>query len=305
VHGKRKMEMKHNEATDASEKLAMRVSRNSIFANVILSAFKIIAGLVGHSGAMISDAIHSFSDVISTVVVIIGIKISAKDADEKHQYGHERMECVTAIVLAVILGITGGGIGLAGLKNVIAGNYDSLQIPSMIALLAAILSIAIKEGMYWYTRAAAKKINSPALMADAWHHRSDAFSSIGSFIGITGARLGYPVLDSVASIVICIFIIRAAVEIFMDAVSKMTDESCPKEVEESIRELILSQDGVIEIDELRTRQFGAKIYVDVEIGVAGDLSLRAAHEIAEQVHHGIEENVSGVKHCMVHVNPVD
>ena len=157
--------------------------------------------------------------------------------------------------------------------------------------------------MFWYTRAAAKKIDSGALMADAWHHRSDALSSVGSFAGILGARMGYPILDPIASVIICGFILKAAFEIFMDSINKMTDASCDDEVIEKIKNLTLAQNGVIKIDQLKTRLFGDKIYVDVEIQVDGDILLREAHEIAHNVHDAIENNIPKVKHCMVHVNP--
>jgi len=166
-----------------------------------------------------------------------------------------------------------------------------------------VISIAVKEWMYWYTRAAAKKINSGALMADAWHHRSDSLSSIGAFVGIAGSRMGYPVLDAAASMVISVFIAKAAYEIFMDAADKMVDKACDREMEEKIRKLVLLQEGVLGIDRLMTRLFGAKIYVDMEIAADGSRTLYETHAIAEQVHDAIEEQFPEVKHCMVHVNP--
>lgn len=287
------------------EKVAMKVSFVSITANIFLSVFKLFAGLVAHSGAMISDAVHSASDVFSTIVVIIGIKISAKDSDKEHPYGHERLECVAAIVLATILCITGIGIGYSALENIILGKYNSLEVPGMLALVAAVASIAVKEAMFWYTRLYAKKIDSSALMADAWHHRSDSLSSIGALIGISGARLGFPILDSIASLVICVFIAKAAYDIFKDAVKKMVDEACDEETEKQLRELALAQEGVLGIDLLRTRVFGNKIYVDIEIRADGNKPLRETHAIAEKVHDKIENNFPKVKHIMVHVNPAD
>lgn len=283
--------------------IAMRVSLVSIVVNLILSLFKVIAGIVAHSGAMLSDAIHSASDVFSTIIVIIGVQLAAKDSDDSHPYGHERLECVASIILAVVLLATGLGIGYAGMQKILAGHYESLTTPGMLALIAAIISIVVKEWMYWYTRGAAKKIRSGALMADAWHHRSDALSSIGAFVGILGSRMGYPVLDSIASVVICIFIAKAAYDIFKDAMDKMVDKSCDDEFEEGIRQTILEQNGVIDIDRLKTRLFGSKIYVDVEIGADGKLTLYEAHDIADRVHKAIEAYDGMIKHCMVHVNP--
>lgn len=264
-------------------KVAMRVSAVSIFVNLALSLFKLFAGIFAGSGAMLSDAVHSASDVFSTFIVIIGVNISSRESDNEHQYGHDRLECVASIVLAVVLAITGVGIGMSGLEKIFENNYSKLEIPGVLALLAAIVSIIVKEWMYWYTRGAARKINSGALLADAWHHRSDALSSVGAFIGIGGARMGFPILDPIASVVICLFILKAAYEVFKDAVDKMVDKSCDLETEEKIRDLICRQQGVIRVDELRTRLFGAKMYVDVEIAADGERPLRETHAIAETV----------------------
>ena len=288
---------------DNYEKQAMKVSMVSIVGNFILTALKLLAGIVAHSGAMISDAIHSASDVFSTFVVIVGIRISGKESDKDHPYGHERLECVAAIVLATILAATGLGIGYSAAVKIAGGNYANLEIPGMLALLAAVLSIAVKEAMYQYTRVYAKKYDSSALMADAWHHRSDALSSVGALIGIAGARMGFPVLDPIASFVICIFIEKAAYDIFMDAVNKMVDRACDEETEDKLRKCAMGQSGVLGIDLLHTRVFGNKIYVDIEISADAEQSLRDAHGIAERVHDSIEKEFPKVKHIMVHVNP--
>lgn len=288
---------------EKSKKIVMRVSGVTIAGNLVLSLLKLLAGILGHSGAMISDAVHSASDVFSTVVAVIGINISRKKSDKDHQYGHDRMECVAAIILAVILFATGIGIGISGLEQIIKG-VEGSKVPGLVALVAAVVSIATKEWMYWYTRGVARKINSGALMADAWHHRSDALSSVGAFIGILGARMGYQILDPIASVVICIFIGKAAYDIFKDAVDKMVDKSCDEKTIQKMREVIASQAGVENIDLLQTRLFGAKIYVDIEIAADKTLSLENAHEIAQRVHDAVEKNFPLVKHCMVHVNPM-
>lgn len=285
--------------------VANRVSFITIIGNVILSVVKFLAGIIAHSNAMISDAVHSASDVFSTIVVIIGIKLASKEADKEHPYGHERLECVAAIVLAMVLFITGLGIGAEALKNIVQGNYSDLQVPGILALIAAIVSIVSKEEMYWYTRYYAKKIDSSALMADAWHHRSDAFSSIGALIGIGGARLGFPVMDSIASLVIFVFIVKAAYDIFKDAMDKMLDHSCDEETEKQIYDCVMKNEHVRGIDLLQTRIFGNKIYVDVEIQLYASYTLEEAHNIAETVHNAIEDSFPKVKHIMVHVNPVN
>lgn len=292
-----------NVKAKTNEQIAMQVSANSIAVNLMLSIFKLIAGLMASSGAMISDAIHSASDVFSTIIVIIGVKISGKASDEDHPYGHDRFECVASIILAILLGVTGVGIGLTGVQKLTAGHYDTLAVPGVLALAAAVISIVVKEIMYWYTRNAAKKINSGALMADAWHHRSDALSSVGSFVGIFGARMGFPMLDPLASVVICLFVVKAAVDIFRDAISKMTDKSCDQETVNEMHDCIMNIQGVEGIDLLKTRSFGSKYYVDIEIKADGDKKLWEAHAIAESVHHAIEQQFPLVKHCMVHVNP--
>lgn len=284
------------------EKTAMKVSIISIIANVVLAAFKLVAGILAHSSAMVSDAIHSASDVFSTFVVMIGIKIASKEPDEEHPYGHERMECVAAIILATILCITGLGIGKNALEF-ITGNSSEVSVPGMLALIAASVSIIVKEAMFWYTRHYAKKIDSGALMADAWHHRSDALSSIGAFIGIIFARMGYVMMDSIACLIICVFIVKAAYDIFKDAIDKMVDKSCSLEVEAEIRTIVMSVDGVKGIDSLSTRLFGNKMYVDIEIRADGEKTLNETHEIAEAVHDSIEAQFEKVKHIMVHVNP--
>ena len=270
-----------------------------------MSFFKLAAGLLGHSGAMISDAVHSASDVFSTIVAILGINISKKKSDQNHQYGHDRLECVAAIVLAVILFLTGVGIGIGGIKNIISGISEDIAVPGAMALAAAMLSILIKEWMYWYTIIAAKKIGSDALKADAWHHRSDALSGIGAFIGILGARLGYPILEPIASIIICLFIVKAAYEIFIEGTNKLVDKAAPEETINNIKNIINNTEGVLEIDMVKTRMFGSKIYVDVEFKCDENLVLKEAHQIAENVHDRIEKEIPDVKHCMVHINPLE
>lgn len=299
----KKKEVDEKPETVDFEAVAVKVSVVSIVGNLLLTLFKLLAGFLAHSGAMISDAIHSASDVFSSFVVIIGVKIASKESDKEHPYGHERLECVAAIVLATILCITGIGIGYSAFLNVVHGEYENLTVPGVLALVAAIVSIVAKEAMFWYTKINAKRIDSSALMADAWHHRSDALSSIGALIGIAGSRLGFPVLDSIASLVICVFIEKAAYDIFMDAVGKMVDRACDEETEAAMREYALQQEGVLGVDLLLTRMFGSKIYVDIEICADGDKTLWEAHDIAEQVHDAIEEQFPKVKHIMVHVNP--
>ena len=290
------------ENTSQTHREALRVSVLSILINLLLTAGKLLAGLLAHSGAMISDAVHSASDVFSTLIVMIGVKLSGKESDREHPYGHERMECVAAILLSGILLATGLLIGYQGIRSILS-EREELQSPGILAAVAAGVSILTKELLFHYVRHQARKLDSPALMAEAWHHRSDALSSIGALAGILGARAGFPVLDPLASVVICVFIAKAAFDIFRDAVNKMVDHSCDEETETAIRLCAVEQPEVARIDLLRTREFGNRIYIEMEIAVDGELPLRQAHAVAERVHDEIEQRFPKVKHIMIHVNP--
>ncbi len=284
------------------KKIFDRLSRVGIFGNVLLAAFKLFAGIWGKSGAMVSDAVHSLSDVFATVIAWIGVRLSRRKEDTEHPYGHERLECVASLALGLILAGTGIGIGWSGIRKLL-WDRGSIEIPTMLPLIAAVISIAVKEGMYQYTMHYARMLDSAAFKADAWHHRSDAISSVGSFIGIGMAKLGFPVMDPVASLIICALILKVAFEISRDAVSKMLDTACDNQFEQSLRTFVGAQDGVERIDLLHTRQFGNKIYVDLEIAVESDISLIDAHRIAERVHSAVEREFPNVKHVMIHVNP--
>lgn len=283
--------------------VAVRVSLAGMVVNILLTAFKFAAGVISGSGAMVSDAVHSASDVFGGLIVIIGVRLSSKESDHEHPYGHERFECVAALVLSAALFITGGAIGFGALQKIVTGAYRDSEINGQLAIIAAVTSIVVKEAMFWYTRINAKRVDSSALTAEAWHHRSDALSSVGALIGIGGAKLGFPILEPIASVVICLFIFKVAFDIFKDAVDRMIDHSCDEGLEESIRQSALDVKGVMSIDMLRTRVFGNKIYVDIEIGADSTLPLSDAHAISDDVHNTIERKFPQVKHIMVHVNP--
>ncbi len=282
-------------------KTAVRVSTVSIISNIILSLLKLIAGIVGRSMAMLSDAIHSLSDVFGSIIVIICVKMSKKEEDRDHQYGHDRMECLASLALGAILFLTGTLLIYEGIKKIYVG--EDISTPGTIALIAAIVSIVAKEGMYWYTKIAADKIHSDALRAEAWHHRSDALSSIGSLIGVAGAMLGVKILDPVMAGIIGLVIIKVSYDIVKEAVDKMVDKACDDETVRAMEELVLNVEGVEGLDLIKTRMFGTKMYVDIEISADGDLLLKQSHEIAEAVHDNIEKQFADVKHCTVHVNP--
>ena len=285
------------------ERVTTKVSSFSMAGNILLALFKFIAGIAGHSGAMISDAVHSSSDVLGSLIVLVGVKISGKAADKNHPYGHERFESVASILLSVLLLFAAVEIAEGGIKSVISGDYKTAVMPGMIALIAAIVSIVSKEALYHYTMHFSRAIRSDSLRAEAWHHRSDSLSSIGSLIGIAGARAGIPILDPAAAVVISLFIFKAAYDIFRNAIDQLTDHVGNRELEADIRECVLECEGVRHIDILRSREFGRKVYVDLEVSMDKDMSLDEAHRRAEQVHHRLEERFPELKHVMVHVNP--
>ena len=283
--------------------ITKHVAAVGVAGNVALSAGKLAAGILGNSTAMITDAIHSLSDVFATAIAFIGVRLAERDADATHPYGHERFECVASLALGLILAVTGLGIGYASFEAIATRSYLSAGAPSSIALVAAAVSIAVKEGMFWYTRHWARALNSSAFMADAWHHRSDALSSIGALIGIGASMAGFAAGDAIASLVICIIILKVAFDVLKDALNNMTDTPCDREFEREIEDCITTVDGVVRIDSLRTRKFGNRVYVDAEIAVDGQLKLIEAHEIAEAAHDAVEANFEEVKHIMIHENP--
>lgn len=287
------------------KRIIRQITAVGIAGNIALVIFKLYAGIKGRSSAMVSDAIHSLSDVFATFVAFIGVRISKKAPDSDHPYGHDRIECLASMVLAIILLCTGIGIGIPGIRTIVDGNYSHIEPPATIALVAAVVSIVIKECMFRYTKHFAKKLNSSAFMADAWHHRSDALSSVGSLIGIGGAMLGFPVMDSIACVIICLFILKVGIEILKDAVDKMLDTSCGEQWDAEMKDFILSQPGVERVDLIQSRKFGDRIYLDVEIAVDGALSLTDAHNIADRVHNKVEKQYPEIKHIMIHENPAE
>lgn len=286
-----------------NKRIAIKTSIITIIGNIFLAVIKFVAGLLSNSGALISDGIHTVSDVFTTIIAMIGVTIGNIEEDSNHRYGHERMECIASLILAFILFITGFEIGIEGLKILINNNYDSIKVPGIFALVAAIISILGKEIMYQYTIRVANKIKSESLKADAWHHRSDALSSIGTLIGIVLSRMGYKFCDPLVSILIAILICKVAYEIFIEATNKLVDKSCDEETIKEIEKVVLKQKGVLRIDDIKTRIFGNKIYVDIEIALDGNKTLNETHKIAEKVHDKVEKKFEDIKHIMVHVNP--
>lgn len=291
--------------TPAEVQMGYRISIKGMLINLLLFVTKGTAGILINSVSLLSDAVHSLTDIFSTLVVLISLKVSNKPADSGHPYGHEKIESVIALLLGLMLFGIGGIIsweGITKLKN-LSDIVEQTVMLSSFAIGAAIISIAAKEWMYRFTIKCAREIHSPSMIADAWHHRSDAISSIGSLIGVAGICLGYPIIDVLACLIISIFIFKAAYDICADACKQMIDASGDKSAVESIKNAILQNPNVLSLDLMKTRQFGSKLYVDVEVTLDHTMSFEQAHKVAHLIHDNIEDTVSEVKHCMVHVNP--
>lgn len=288
-----------NVETDA--KATYRASALAGGVNAGLAVMKLAAGLAGGSAALVSDGVDSACDVLSSFIVMIGVRLAGKSPDEDHPYGHERFECVASILLALMIAATGLGVGWSALKKLLGG--QSAAPPAALALAAAGVSVLVKELLFRFTRRAARKARSDSLMASALNYRADVFSSCGVLAGVAGARLGFPWLDAVASLAICALILRSSIEILTDSLNKMLDSAADAQTVEEIRVLTLAQPGVLGLDDIKTRRFGSRYFVDIEIACDGDIPLRQAHDIASLVHDKIEEQFPEVKHCLVHVNP--
>lgn len=289
-------------------KTISKVGLITIFWNVLLSIGKIIFGIMAKTSSLISDGIHSMSDVGTTVIVMIGAKISSKEADDNHPFGHERLESITSIILAMSLGATAFILGYQGIvaiidfcsgKDIISNDFIYL------ALGGAIASIVIKFIMFLYSFNVAKRINSTSLKADSYHHLSDSFSSIGSVLGIIGIMIGgsWSILDPIASIIIALFILKVAFDIAKSSIDQVVDKSAPKEFEEEIMNLCKSCEEVKAINSLKTRQFGNRYYVELEIAVNASLTVKEGHDIAKKIHDELETKHSNIKHCMIHIDP--
>jgi len=299
----KKISLKSMQNKTVSEKIIYQVSLITVIGNLALTIVKLFAGFLGKSIAMISDAVHSESDVLSTFAVMIGAKFSNKKADKEHPYGHEKIESVTSIILAVMLFASGISIGFCGINEILKSQIDSISHPSAIVIWFAVLSIIVKEIMYRYTKSAASKINSSSLEADAWHHRSDALSSVGSLIGVTGAVLGFPILDPIASIAICLIIIKVSYNIAKTGFNQIIDTAASPEIETEIIDIIKNQSDILKLDSLKTRQFGNRIYVDIEVQIDKNTSFQDVHALIHQLRLKIEKHNPSIKHCMIHANP--
>lgn len=276
--------------------------------NLLLVVFKFIAGILGNSVAMIADAVHSLSDFITDVIVIIFVGISAKPQDESHEYGHGKFETLASFFVAlVLLGAAGGVIVSGGGKLMDWLNGEELKAPGMLALWAALLSIALKEVLYHYTAIKGRKLNSQVMIANAWHHRSDSLSSIGAAIGIGGAIwLGnrWTVLDPLASVVVGLMLVKVAYDLLKINIGELTEGSLPADTEEEIVRIIESEPGVSEPHHLRTRRIGNRIAIDTHIRLDGRMTLSEAHQKATTIEHRLKERFGALTHVTIHMEPV-
>ncbi len=289
------------------EKEIFKVTWIGSIVNFLLLIFKFVAGIVGHSAAMVADAVHSLSDFVTDIVVIVFVRISEKPEDEGHEYGHGKYETLATAIIGLILFFVGVGILFNGAKSVIDTiGGESLAAPSMLALVAAVLSIVLKELLYRYTIYKSKKLNSQAMVANAWHHRSDAFSSIGTFIGISGAVcLGerWRILDPIAAIVVSFFIIKVSLRLLKPCVDELLERSLPKETENRILDIIQSFSEVSAPHHLRTRRIGNHMAIEVHIRMDGKMPLVKAHSLASEIEKRLKDEFGNETHIGIHMEP--
>lgn len=280
---------------------ATKVTLISIMWNIILTLIKILGGVVGKSNAMIADGLHSASDIISSLGVLIGNKIARTPHDKEHNYGHEKAETLVSFLLSMILIYVALTISFNGVNSLL--HLEDVQVPTFLPLIISVISIGIKEYQYRITIKVAKKINSPSLKADAWHHRSDALSSVAAFIGIGGSLLGFKALDPIATVIVGLFVAKVGLDIFKESINELMDYSIDEKDELQIISIANSTEGVLNIGELRTRKHGSMAYVDLTICVNKDLTVLEGHEIANKLEISILEELQIVKGITVHVEP--
>ena len=293
--------------TATREKGIYKVTIIGSIVNFLLLVFKFIAGVVGHSAAMVADAVHSLSDFVTDIVVIVFVRISGKPQDESHDYGHGKYETLATAIIGVVL----MGVGIGILVNSVTGIVDAfngkeLEAPGMLALVAAAVSIIFKEVLYQYTVFKGKELGSKVVVANAWHHRSDAFSSIGTLIGIAGAIfLGekWRVLDPIAAFIVSVFIIKVAIDLVKPCIDELLEKSLPNEVEDRILSIVTAFPGVDSPHHLRTRRIGNNIAIEIHIRMDGAMSLKDAHDITKKIEAAIKNEFGAATHIGIHMEP--
>lgn len=294
---------------NSREKKIYKVTLIGTGVNGILIVLKFIAGIFGKSSAMVADAVHSLSDFITDVIVLIFVKIAGKPRDKSHDYGHGKFETFATMIIGIILSIAGIGLMINGIKLVISSlNGAELETPTFLALIIAIISILAKEWLYRLTKKTGEEVNSPAVVANAWHHRSDAISSIGTLVGVAGAMfLGekWRILDPIAAIVVSVFIIKSGYDIFMPSINELLESSLPEKQEKEILDLILGIDGIKDVHNLRTRRIGNAIAVDLHAKMDGNMSLNEAHAKATEAEKAIRQKFGSNTMINIHMEPVN
>lgn len=294
--------------TKEREKAIRNVTLKGGAVNVALLIFKFVAGVLGHSSAMIADAVHSLSDFLTDIVVIVFVHLSEKPEDEDHDYGHGKYETMATSIIGVALLLVGLLIFYQGAQKIIAfAQGQVLSSPGMIALIAAVASVVLKEWCYRFTVAVGNKFDSQAVVANAWHHRSDAFSSIGTTLGIGGAVLLGPhwaVLDAIAAVAVSFFIIKTAYELVSHATGELLEQSLPKDVEDKIQEIAESVDGVSEMHNLRTRRIGSHYAIEMHIRMRGDMTLYESHHLTTVIEQRLKQEFGRETHIGIHVEPL-
>lgn len=294
--------------TISREKEIRKVTLVGSVINLLLLTFKFVAGIIGHSAAMIADAVHSISDFITDIIVLVFVHISGKPEDESHAYGHGKFETMATLIIGVILLAVGVGIFVNGASSIIdnfKGNIPSS--PSKVALIAAVISIVLKELLYRYTVRVGQKLNSQAVVANAWHHRSDAYSSLGTLLGIGGAIFlgeGWQVLDPLAAVIVSLFIVRVAFQLVKPCVDDLLERSLPAETEQRIKDIILSFPEIGSPHHLRTRRIGNNIAIEVHIRMDGNISLNEAHRLTTNVENRLKEEFGEGTHIGIHMEPI-
>lgn len=286
--------------SDRYEK-ANKVTILSIFLNIILGSFKIFAGVVAHSTAMLADGVHSLSDVITSMGVLIGIFIAKKPKDKDHNYGHEKAETLAGFVLALVLLMVGLEIGFKAVESMM--HLEKIKTPGYLALVAAAISIGVKEFQYHITMSVAKKYDLQLLVADAWHHRSDSISSVGALLGIIGSMMGYKFLDPLAGFVVALLILKVSLDVLKNTSNGLMDGSLSADKNQLLRKLILNHKEVKSIDQIRTRIHGSMAYADITIKVDENMSVKVAHDLTETIEKEVKKEIKEIADLLVHVEP--
>lgn len=289
------------------EKEIYKITLVGSIVNVLLLVFKFVAGVIGHSSAMIADAVHSLSDFVTDIIVIVFVRIAGKPVDSDHAYGHGKYETLASVIVGIFLGAVGIGLFWNGLEKTISFfKGEQLGMPNYWALAAAILSIVLKEWLYRYTVKSGKRLESAALAANAWHHRSDALTSIATLIGIAGAMLLGPkwvVLDPLAAVVVSVFIVKASFDLMKPGIDELLEKSLGKDDIDSISEIISNTQGVTGFHRLRTRHIGSRVAIDVHVKMPGEISLYQAHDVASVIERKLKEKYGADTYVGIHMEP--